>query len=142
DKLLKVRMKNSRFTSESVFTRAVGFWAAFPTLTHLADDSTHFFGRKGAQGLGADVAMSADGQAETRHGRLIRRLGNQDRVVLAERPINLLHSDAEFLGRRLDGLHSFRGVLDGADTLIAEMPEHNESSHGTVLLFQSNICKS
>ena len=61
------------------------------------------------------------------------RVDNRADVVLAQRPENLPHLDADFLGCGLGGLGALGGLLDRADALVSEGAENHECRHEGLL---------
>src|SRR5262249_8776673 len=60
---------------------------------------------------------------------LVRCLDDRDHVVLAQSPEDLLDCHPDLLGEVAEGLRPLRGVLDGTNPLVGEVPEHNVDGH-------------
>jgi len=71
--------------------------ALAPGLQHLADNLRHVCGRKGSQGLRANVTHRTETQTRRHSRRFIRCLDNRDDAILSLCPVQLLHGRSERL---------------------------------------------
>ena len=92
-------------------------------LWQLGENSVHFFSGERSHCLRPDVAPGADGQADRGHRCVVRRFKYSNDIEASERPVKLLHGDAEFFCKLLDGVGPLGRVFGGTDALIRKARE-------------------
>jgi hypothetical protein len=75
---------------------------------------------KGAQRLGADIALGAKGEGELRQRGVVGQLGDGDGIVLAYREIERLQLAAGLPVRFLCLVEPRGALLNGCDALLGE----------------------
>src|SRR5262245_34104358 len=85
-------------------TRTASFRAGGSIFRFVLDRLVHFFGRQQRSGTDADQAARANSQGKSRGGDIVRHVGDEYNVVLAEAEVHRFEFAA----------HSFDGFLYGS----------------------------
>ena len=90
-------------------------------LDDLVQDRREFGRREGAQSLSANVAELTEAHQQCGRRGVIRRVQDDDGIVLPLRPVDLLDRATGFFCSSLEGVSTFGGVFDVLNALVGEI---------------------
>src|SRR5213592_303331 len=109
--------------------------AALLRRRQAGDDAPVLLLREGAAGLDADVAPGAEGERQLDRRLIVRRLGDDHRVVLARHQVELPELRARGPVGLPGRLEPGGPVLDRLEPLLREAEQRHEGRHRTPSLF-------